>query len=324
MDVPKPDDPGISSTIVEGVFRALRELGHDAPAPSGPIVAGPTADALLDAAASALSDEAIGLSAAKRLPIGSLGDLDYALVTSTTLREGLDRLVRYYGVVTQRVRLSLVEDGSVARLVFERDEAGGRHSRHWAEFATAMIAQRIRQTVGREVRLVEVCFRHGPPTARAAHDAFFGVPVRFEGDADSFAIERSLLDSALPTASAALAEVLEARLREVASERDVANATVDRVRRAIQQLLDEGKTGVEETAARLRTSPRTLQRELQQHGISHQQIVDEVRRERARHLLERGLSVADVATRLGFAEPSAFFRAFRRWTGSSPGALKKR
>ena len=66
-------------------------------------------------------------------------------------------------------------------------------------------------------------------------------------------------------------------------------------------------------------APRTLQRRLRGENTSHRQILDRVRRERALRLLPRGeLSVAQIAEQLGFSEPSAFNRAFRRWTGRAP------
>ena len=322
-----PGGPGIAASIVGGVVRALAELGYDAttrtPEDATAIIDGTIADRMLDRAAVALDDPAVGISTARRIPIGSLGDLDYALVTSVTLREGMDRLVRFYGVVTQRVTLSLVETDTRARLVFVR-RPDSTHSPHWAEFASAIIPARIRKTVGREVSFDEVSFAHPAPSRPTIHDTFFGTKVLFGSSVDALGFDRTLLASPLRTAAAALGEVLEARLRDIAQ---VVSSPpyVDRVRLVVAQLLsEEGKTQLDETAARLRTSTRTLQRELREHGTSHQQIVDEVRRDRAQAMLESGGTLAEVSSRPGFAEPSAFFRAFRRWTGLSPGAAARR
>jgi AraC-like DNA-binding protein len=77
-------------------------------------------------------------------------------------------------------------------------------------------------------------------------------------------------------------------------------------------------TSLDALAARLERPKRTLQRELSRRGTSHQGLVDEARRTRAQAMLETGVTVAEVSDRLGFSEPSAFFRAFRRWTGETP------
>jgi AraC-like DNA-binding protein len=313
---------GISKAVVAPVVRALAELGYavDLARLAAPeVVEGGAADALIDDAARFLSDDAIGLSLAKRVPIGSLGDVDYVLCMSRTLREGLARAARFYQIATERVKLTLLEGGpETATLLFDRDTSAP-YSRHWSEFGTALIGERIRQTIGRSVAFTEVSFAHGPPpSGTRVHDEHFGTKVLFGAPSDRLSFAATLLETPLLTASAALAEVLEARMREVAKTATESDSYVERVRAAVAELLDGGETLLPATAARLGTSTRTLQRELKQRGVSHQTILDEVRRDHAKALLERGVAINDVARQLGFSESSAFFRAFRRWTGTSP------
>ena len=82
--------------------------------------------------------------------------------------------------------------------------------------------------------------------------------------------------------------------------------------------------GVDAVARRLGTSARTLQRRLEVEGTSFARLVDEVRRERAEAFLRANdVSVAEVSWLVGFSEQSAFTRAFRRWTGSSPTEFRR-
>ncbi|HEY6460550.1 MAG TPA: AraC family transcriptional regulator ligand-binding domain-containing protein, partial [Polyangiaceae bacterium] len=169
---------GISGAIVEPVVAVLADMGY-APASSAlpataGLVDGSAADRFIDQAARTLADDALGLHVAERVPMGSLGLVDYALVTSATVREALVRVTRHYGVVTQRVRLSLVEDGAHAVLAFER-LAGLAHSRHWMEFSYAIMTERMRQTLGAPIAVEEVSFSHEAPPDTRAHHAFFGV-----------------------------------------------------------------------------------------------------------------------------------------------------
>jgi AraC-like DNA-binding protein len=318
-------EPGIAETVVGAVRRALESLGIElAPASTtvGLVVPGVTADGLLDGAAAALGDEALGLTLSTRIPIGSLGAIDYGFATSGTLREALQLVARYYGVATQRVRLELVDS---TRLVFHR-LAGADHSRHWLELPAALIATRIRQTLGEpELAFASVAFRHGPPAHREAHDAFFGTRVAFGAELDALEFAPVLLDRPLHTASRSLAELLEQRLRELEPQMAAVDPVLDRVRRTLIAMLDDGLTDLETLATRLEMSKRTLQRMLRERGQSHTELVDELRSRRAAELLDRGLRVIEVAQRLGFSEPSAFFRAYRRWTGTSPkGARSSR
>jgi AraC-like DNA-binding protein len=94
------------------------------------------------------------------------------------------------------------------------------------------------------------------------------------------------------------------------------------VARHLEETLGSG-AGAEDIAARLHMSKRTLQRRLEESGLSFQELVDRVRAEKARALVRDGhLTMADVAFRLGFSDVSSFSRSFRRWTGVSPGRYR--
>lgn len=323
-------EPGISASIVGPVLGALEAAGVDLRAlgatvdATDEVVQGSSADRWLDLAAERLGDSALGLTLARRIPIGGLGLVDYALCTSATLRDALERVSRHYGVATQRVKLSIVERGDESALLFQR-HPGVSHSRHWMEFSFAILTERARQTLGLDVSLRRVSFRHDPPPRVDAHDAFFRTDVRFSASEDCLCFPRDLLDAHLRTAASSLAEVLDARMpaAQPSAEAGAPDPFLWRVREAIGELLGERDASLESAAARLRTSTRTLQRELLRRGTSHKELLDSVRRERAQALLTAGtMTVAEVATRLAYSEPSAFFRAFRRWTGTSPRARR--
>lgn len=314
-------EPGLSAGIVGIVSRALRELGYAAPPVTGDVVPSSVANALFDDAAAALRSEKVGIEVAQRVPIGGLGMIDYSLCASSTLGEGLARTARYYGVATQRVKLSLVEEGPRATLLFERRK-GLTFSPQWIEWSFAMFAERIRQTLGVPVSFREVSFTHAAPASVEGHAAYFDGPVAFGAARDALGFDAKLLGLPLKTASDALAEVLDLKMKSLEPEPEP-DALVQRARVAVLALLQRQDTALDSLAARLGSSRRTLQRELKKRGTSHLLLLDEARRSRARELLEAGLKVADVSARLAFSEPSAFFRAFRRWTGQTPNAAVK-
>ncbi len=322
-----PREPGIAAAIVEPVILALASFGVATPGwdaavagSRGEMIPGSLADSWLAAAAAALDDEAIGVRLAPAIPNGALGLLDYAMCTSATMRDALERVARHYAIATQRVTLTLVEAPPRAALVLAR-APGVAHGKHWIEFSLAAIGLRMRRNVGRDFPFDEVTFRHEGPPDTSAHDRFFGTRVRFGQAEDRMVFPHDLLAAPLVTASAALAALLDARMRELAPAA-AADTFLDEARRAIAALLDTGETAVEPVAKRMHVSRRTLQRELARRGTSHKDLLDEMRRERALVLLGEARTVADVAARLGYSEPSAFFRAFRRWTGTSPRAQR--
>jgi AraC-like DNA-binding protein len=99
---------------------------------------------------------------------------------------------------------------------------------------------------------------------------------------------------------------------------------VARARGAIRQLVLGGDASVRNVARSLNTSGRTLQRRLQQDGTSLQQLISAVRCELAMEMLRNpGQSSNEISDQLGFSAPSAFHRAFKRWTGMTPGQYRR-
>jgi AraC-like DNA-binding protein len=327
-----PNDLGLSLTLLRPVVAVLRGRGYPCPQVELPpedderlaYVPGSLADAVMDAAAAALGDDMLGVSVASGIPIGGLGMIDYALCTSTTLLGALRRVERYYAYSTQRARMRLLTRPPLVSLEFEQLQPGER-SRHWVEFALAILAVRIRQTLGRDVQFDEVSVRHAAPRDPAPLERFFGTRMVYSAESDCLTFQAALLDAPLRTAAGSLAELLDARIRELAPALDLGDPFVARVRAAVVRRLDVQDVTLQGVADLLRLKRRTLQRELNNHGTTHLKILDEARRDRAIRLLEEGqLTIAAVSATLGFSEPSAFFRAFRRWTGTSPAAARAR
>jgi len=96
------------------------------------------------------------------------------------------------------------------------------------------------------------------------------------------------------------------------------------VKRVLHEVLRTDDAQVDLVAKRLGLTGRSLQRRLKDEGTSFQTVREEVRRELARRYLDDGLAIAEISFLLGFSEPSAFFRAFKRWTGETPVAHRQR
>lgn len=316
---------GISAHAARVVSAALVKLGARAAElepddPDGYL--GPdVTNTMLDDAARVLADDGIGLRIAQLLPPGSLGMLDYALFINKTWGAGLRMLARYYAVVSTRAFLEVEERGDEAAMVLRRTPE--RHShRHWIELLFGVITERGKQTLhGFAPARVE--FAHAAPVRGTDHAAWFGAPVRFGADADRLVFARRWLDRELLTGVSAMAEMLELRLAAIVP-RDQ-DSLVTRTRQAVSSALEAREdTSIAATARKLAMSTRSLQRSLAERGVSYSDLLDGVRHARVVELLRTDdLSVAEIAARVGFADQSALFRAFRRWSGTTPRRADK-
>lgn len=247
-----------------------------------------------------------------------LGALGLALKTASTVGDALHRLVRYILVLSDTLEYELV-DRPGGQVIALTGRPGLRRGAALAnECALAAITSTLRQIVG--VRLVprEVTFRHAAPADAGPHRAFFGCPVTFGApldgvhlSADALARRTLLGDEGL---SAYLLAQLDA-LRADTADRSIAAA----VRGAVADALPDGPPSRAQVARRLGMSERTLQRRLADDGASFQDLSTQARRDAAEALLRAGShNLAEVAFLTGFSDQSAFTRAFKRWTGSTP------
>ena len=116
-----------------------------------------------------------------------------------------------------------------------------------------------------------------------------------------------------------LRSVLESHAKEILARLPEADDSVREIRRSLMARISQGDTEIESVARALATSSRSLQRRLAAAGTSFQEVLDATRRDVAgRYLEDRTLSVGEVAYLLGYSEPAAFHRAFKRWNGITP------
>jgi AraC-like DNA-binding protein len=267
-----------------------------------------------DLAASRSHDPSFGLHVAERAAVGAFEALDYAIWASATLEEVLERMIRFHRVIGDDLELQIVHAGKWVRL--RRVVSHDRRSR--AESVLALIVMRARELCGRAFRLHEARFMHHKPTDVRPHHALFRCPVRFGCAAPELVFAEQLLHLPVRTAKPGLATVLDRHLHDLLGRLPRGQTFLQRVADAVARTLHVGRPSLALTARALHASPRTVQRHLQEAGVTHRQIVDDVRREMAQQLLAtRRISMSELAFLLGFEHASGFRRAYRRWTGTN-------
>jgi AraC-like DNA-binding protein len=268
------------------------------------------------------ADVDFGLHAAETLPVGVFGVLEFATMSSPNIQGTLERVARYYRLMGAMSEIALEIGRDSARVVLRPavpiDPA---RLRHYHEYTVAFLVSRGRMLGGDAVAPSEVRFMHPAPASTAEHARVLRAPVRFGQPVNELVVPRAVLDIPLPFADAATSEAL-GRAGETllsASPHDV----VARARAAARTALDTGDASLETVARSLHVGARTLQRRLGERGTSYARVLDEVRRETAQRWLEQGsMSFGEIAFGLGFSEPSAFHRAFKRWTGRTPRSYR--
>lgn len=265
-------------------------------------------------------DPTLSLRIAEATPQGAFGVVEYVCRSAPTLRDALVQWVRYLGILDDAVDVALVElpkeRGKSALRVTRESEAPAPASH---ELCFALVVRHARTLVGAAFAVSEVRFVHRATDAQAErHRAFYGARAVFGAKQTELVLDDATLDRPLSTADPHLLAILLPTAEQQRRDRPAPAAFADQVRVALRSALANDDAQLDAVARKLAMTGRSLQRRLRDEGISFQAMRDEVRRELADRYLSQGLSFAEISFMLGFSEPSAFFRAFKRWTGQTP------
>jgi AraC-like DNA-binding protein len=255
----------------------------------------------------------IGARLASLIPIGTYALLDYLILTCDTVAEGTRQLVRYFPLVRAPADLTLVEGEDPIRLVVQSTD------QFTMEFSVSLLVHHFRRETEGRLHVDFVSFVHAPNDV-AALAQLLGCTVCAPAAWCGVALPRQSWRLPLRRRDPMLRNVLEGHARDIAArERITGDSTVSRVRSVVASTLGRSEPTISDAARRLNFSSRTLQRRLAAEGMSFQQVVDDMRRDMAERLLaDASLAVAEISYVLGFSEPSAFHRAFKRWSGVTP------
>jgi AraC-like DNA-binding protein len=282
-------------------------------------------DAILRVAIPLIRDPAFGLQAARCWHPTNLGVLGYAWLASSTLRTGLHRVARYSRLVGERGQLEIEETrhGVTVRFWGKRgNPAVVAVAAVLVDIAMALLLDMCRMNAGAALRPIAASLRRGAPERVEAYQHFFGCPVRFGAAENVFVLSAQDADRPLPSSNKQLAAVFDKMLTEEQARLDKFDV-VARCRAAVLEQLPSGEASVEGTAKQLHMSRRTLQRKLAEAATTYVQLVDDARKDLAlRYIEDPHRSVTDITFSLEFSQPSAFNRAFRRWTGLAPSEYR--
>jgi AraC-like DNA-binding protein len=344
--IPPAPDARVAAAYAQTAVATAQDLGV-APAalaaalgwPEDALDAGrdslPVADyiALLDTAARLAGDPVFGLHVGLHARLSTYPYYGLVVCACKTLREAFAQTRRYEGLAHDLGRSRMAIEAGVATYYWDCPWLAGctaMQARHVCDSVLAGIVTFAGWLAHERLPLVEIGLPYATPdpALQAAHAQVFETPVVYGVPAAYGRFDAALLDRPVPNADASMFKVLQrhaeellaARLRETAEPRIVAD-----VRREVAAQLASDRARLDEVAAALGLTARTLQRKLADAGTSFQSVHDAARQALAEELLrDARLNLTDVAFMLGYREQSSFNRACRDWFGSTPARTRER
>lgn len=266
-------------------------------------------------------DPAFPLRAASAFKLEDHELFGFLAMSCETLGQAYERTATYRALYCVGARWELQNDARATRVIWYPwpgavDDVGYRAA---MDYAVGDMANAIHRLGGSGPRPTAVRLMHPAPADTSAFAAHYGVAPTFGSLLYELVYPPGTHDIPVGTFNSRLRDYFDAECGRLMGTIGSGTTVVDQVRKRLIGVMDGGETSVEAMAKKLGMSARSLQRKLSDEGSRYNDLLAQIRAEFAKRYLSRGtISASEVAYLIGFTEPPAFFKAFKRWTGMTP------
>jgi len=270
----------------------------------------------------ATGDALFGLHMGEHAVSGSWSILGSMMMNCETLAEAFEKSARYCRIIGDPVKGRSYRSGGLIHLTLESCSPFLRLSRHSYECALSSLVAMMRDLTGADIGPTEVGIPGPEPTESAEYRRVFRCPVRFGSTGYRMIIDPAIGAVRLRYPNPGLLAKLEEYAADLLSAPEAEDRVAREVTRRIASRLSDGGLSIGIVARDMAMSVRTLQGRLAGEGRRFVDLVAETRLDFAKRYLRQGHTVDEITCLLGFAEPSVFRKAFKKWTGMTPGEFR--
>jgi len=272
-----------------------------------------------------LDDEFFGMDS-HRMKEGSFTLLCHSVIQADTLERALHRALRFFRLVLDDIEGTLVRDGDTARIVLvDRGPEGEPPPKRAFAYGTflLMLLGLACWLIRRRIPLFAADFRCAEPGYSDEWRVLFSPQLNFGQARSGVSFPASYLDMAVAQDERSMKEFLRGAPANFLVKYRNSSSHTAKIRRRLREVPPTAWPDFATLAQQFHASPSTLRRRLEDEGQSYRSILDDLRRDLAISLLSHSdKNITDIAAELGFAESSAFHRAFKKWTGTRPGEYR--
>jgi AraC-like DNA-binding protein len=276
-----------------------------------------------EVAIDATDDPTLTIAVGRQASIQRFGMLGYAVYTSDTVADAIAALSRYHLLINDSGTWTVEASADSAVVTWNRGGEPVRGRQLANEQAVASFIEIGRETAEGALEVLEVWLERDPPASEAAHRSYFCERIHWGSAKSAVRLSPASLSHKPRGANKILAEHFLAQADAAIARVGKRDSWMARTAKVISERLPSGIPTSTTIARVLQVSERTLRRRLQEEGTGFAELVTSVQRERARDLLASGTAVRDAAFAAGFADATAFSRAYRRWTGKAPSSARR-
>jgi len=265
----------------------------------------------------------LGLLLGKQAAPSSLGVTGFMLRTASNVGNALHGLVSHLDLHDRGAVISLVSDDRGTHLSYVIHLTGVEATDQIYDMSMTITCKIMRSLCGTDWNPAQVLLSRRPPQNQVPYKRFFRAPLRFNADQSTLTFQTRWLDHPLESSDPLLHRHLEKEANELHARQDV--SLVNEVRLLLRLSLKTQKSTLKDIAGQIGIHERKLNRRLREEGTSFRRELENTRYELARQLLvDTRIPLSDISISLNYADPTAFSRAFKQWSGLTPAEWRTR
>jgi AraC-like DNA-binding protein len=269
-----------------------------------------------------LDDEFFGQDS-RRMKAGSFAMICHSVLNCKTLGSAIDRSLRFYALILDDIYGKLNRNGAEASITLHDAAAPQRVFAH--EVLLMLLHGVACWLVGRRIPIKRAQFSYEEPGHSGEYRLMYSTSIGFRAPHTAIIFDAAFLDLPIVQNERTVKEFLRNAPENILLKYKNGSSLGARIRRRLRQSLPGDLPEFEALAEEMNMTPATLRRRLHEEGTFYQSIKDQLRRDLAiGYLSHSKRSAMDIGLELGFSERSAFHRAFKKWTGASPGEFRRR
>jgi len=261
-----------------------------------------------------------------RFHVSTYGMYGFAILSSTDFRRTMAFAVEYHRLAAPLVDVQFLEqdkDAAWAMAPLPYPQVDAPLYKFIVELQAGVHVSLHRDVMGQSFCPSELHFAFGRPRGAKKDDEIFGCPVRYGQPENKLVFDAAWLNGTPNLGNEVTFSEVSALCDRLLSELELSTGLAGRVREIFLASMGQ-PTSFDLVAGRLKMSPRTLRRKLEQEGTSFRELIDELRAQAAiKYVRDTDLTIEDIAFALGFSDAAAFRHAFRRWTKSAPHEYRR-
>lgn len=271
-----------------------------------------------------LNDELLMLGGKARSRVGCFNLMCKLAIHEPTLRQAILRSFQFYNLLWGDIYLRLSSEDELAYLSIHFSDPSINSDHTTSDSNLVLLHRFFSWLINQRIPLHHVSCSYPKPSYHKEHDRLYRCSINYSDTKDSLAFPKSLLATPVTQTKDTLFLFLKGAPGNLMAIPNNENSLTTEIRTVLASALYTTPPSLEQIANELNTTAQTIRRKLKKENSSYQEIKDQLRQDSAINFLcNSTLPINDIALRLGFSEPSTFHRAFKKWTGATPGDYRR-